>query len=159
MPDRLVPRDSSTYLSPLGVVNRLKTAFAYVESDVEEGRRYVLELIERAGANIWSRYVNREYVEQLEASKDRALYVCFGDDAGSELALLSAYIVPGMPLVFEYWSREHEEAVESLLSRCAAVLGYDVVKDRRAINDPSFHGRERRSVRDRRSLKDRRRSA
>jgi hypothetical protein len=159
MPDRLVPRDSRTYLSPLGVVNRLKSAFAYVESDVDEGRRHALELIGRARGNIWSRYVNREYVEQLEAGKDRALYVCFGDDPGSELSLLSAYIIPGMPLDFEYSSRAHEEAVQPLLSRCATVLGYDIVKDRRAINDPAFHGRERRSITDRRSLKDRRKSA
>lgn len=159
MPDRLIPRDSRSYLSPLGVVNRLKSAFAYVESDVDEGRRRVRDLIERARANIWSRYVNREYVEQLEAGKDRALYVCFGDDTGSEEALLSAYIIPGMPLDFEYSSRAHEEAVQSLLSRCATVLGYEIVKDRRAINDPAYHGRERRSVTDRRSLKDRRKSA
>lgn len=161
MPHRLLARDSHHYLSPLGVVTRLKSEFDYVESDAEAGRRYVLETIEELQANKWSRLfdINHEYLEQLDRVKERVLYVCFGDNPGSESGILSTYVIPGTPLLFDYSSYVHEQAVEPLLVRCAAVLGYDIVKDRRTIKDPAYRGRERRRFLDRRSLIDRRKSA
>jgi hypothetical protein len=84
--------------------------------------------------------------------KDRALYVCFGADASSELALLDTYVIPGMPLVFEYASVEHEHAARDLLARCAAALGYVVIKDRRTIHDPGYGGTERRGLKRERRL-------
>jgi hypothetical protein len=163
MADRLLANNADAYLTPWAVVNRLKSEFSYVEADGEEGRRYVLETIERLKA---SRHLDHQMVERLARVKNRALFVCFGDDAGSDLSILGTYVIPGMPLAFEYASVTHEHAVQHLLTRCAAALGYEVVKDRRIVNDPGYggherrrSGRERRRFIDRRSgLKDRRRS-
>ena len=98
MPDRLVATHPDAYLTPLGSVSRLKVEFSYVEADGEEGRRYVLRMIERLKAERARLQVDRDLAERLERVKNRALFVCFGDDAGSDSALLSTYIIPGMPL-------------------------------------------------------------
>jgi hypothetical protein len=157
MADRLLANNASAYLAPLVVVNHLKSEFSYVETDGEEGRRYILETIERLKADRSLRSVDPQMVHKLARIKNRAIFVCFGDDAGSDLALLSTYVIPGMPLVFEYASVTHERAVRHLLTRCAVVLGYEVVKDRRTINNPGYGGHERRGFRrERREFTDRR---
>jgi hypothetical protein len=166
MPDSLVANNADAYLTPWGAVNRLKAEFSYVEADGEEGRRHVLETIEKLKADTSRRHVDHQMVEQLSRVANRALFVCFGDNAGSDLATLGAYVVPGMPLAFEYASITHEHAVQPLLSRCAAALGYEILKDRRIANEPGYgglerrrFGRERRCFIERRSaLKDRRKS-
>jgi hypothetical protein len=164
MPDRLLANNADAYLTPWAVVNRLKSEFSYVEADGEEGRRHVLETIERLKADRSRRHGDHQAVEQLARIKNRAIFVCFGDDASSDLALLSTYVIPGMPLAFEYASVTHEHAVQHLLTRCAAALGYEILKDRRIANEPGYgglerrrFGRERRRFMERRSaLKDRR---
>ncbi|OGA49375.1 MAG: hypothetical protein A3G25_09370 [Betaproteobacteria bacterium RIFCSPLOWO2_12_FULL_63_13] len=97
--------------------------------------------------------------------KNRALFVCFGDDAGSDLATLGTYVIPGMPLAIEYASVTHERTVQHLLIRSAAALGYEILKDRRISNEPGYgglerrrFGRERRRFIERRTLKERRNS-
>jgi hypothetical protein len=147
MPDRLIANNPDAYLSPGALLNRLKSEFSYVEADGEEGRRHVLETIKRLKADYSPRHVDLRMVEQLERVKNRALFVCFGDDAGSDLAILGTYVIPGLPLVFEYASVAHEHAVRDLLARCAAALGYALVKDRRTIHDPGYGGTERRGFR------------
>jgi hypothetical protein len=157
MADRLLPNTASGYLTPRVVVNRLKSEFSYVEADGEEGRRHVVETIERLKADNSSRYVDHQLVQKLTRIKNRAIFVCFGDDASSDLALLSTYVIPGMPLAFEYASLTHEQAVRHLLTRCAVALGYELVKDRRSIHDPAYSGSERRGFRsERRKFTDRR---
>jgi hypothetical protein len=157
MADRLLAKNADAYLSPWAVVNRLKAAFAYVEADGEEGRRHVLETIERLRADVSSRYPNQQVAERLDRVKNRALFVCFGEDASSDEAILATYVIPGMPLVFEYGSVADEHAVQHLLTRCATALGYEIVKDRRVVNDPGYGGFERRSAgRERRRFMERR---
>lgn len=157
MADRLRPNKSDVYLSPRVVVNRLGSEFSYVETDGEEGRRHVVETIERLKSDTSSRYVNHQMAQKLARIKNRAIFVCFGDDASSDLALLSTYVIPGMPLAFEYASVTHEHAVQHLLTRCAIALGYEIVKDRRSIHDPGYGGGERRGFRrERREFTDRR---
>jgi hypothetical protein len=157
MPDRLVANNADAYLTPWALVNRLKSEFSYVEADGEEGPRYVLETIERLKADMSWWHVDHHMVERLDRVKNRALFVCFGDDAGSDLATLGTYVIPGMPLVFEYASVTHEHAAQHLLTRCAAALGYEILKDRRIVNQPGYGGRERRRFgRERRRFIDRR---
>ena len=165
MPDSLVAKSADAYLTPWAVVNRLKSKFSYVEADGEEGRRHVLEIIERLKADRSRRHVDHQVVERLARVQNRALFVYFGDDAGSDLATLGTYVVPGMPLAFEYASVTHEHAVQHLLTRCAAALGYEILKDRRIDNEPGYgglerrrFGRERRRFIERRSQKVRRKS-
>ncbi len=157
MADRLLATNADAYLTPWAVVNRLKSEFSYVEADGEEGRRHVLDTIEKLKADMSWRHVDHQMVERLARVKNRALFVCFGDDAGSDLATLGTYVIPGMPLAFEYTSVTHEHAVKHLLTRCAAALGYEIFKDRRIVNDPGYGGRERRRFgRERRRFMDRR---
>jgi hypothetical protein len=157
MPDRLVANNADAYLSPWGAVNRLKPVFPYVEADGEEGCRYVLETIERLKAARSLRQADRDRVLWLDRVRNRALFVCFGDDAGSDAALLSTHVIPGMPLEFEYASVTHERAVQPLLERCAVALGYEIRKDRRILDQPGYGGLERRhSGRERRRFIERR---
>lgn len=157
MTDRLIPAKADAYLSPWAVVNRLKHEFSYVEADGEEGRRHVLQLIARLKGDT-SDQRNEARAERLNRVKNRALLLCFGDVANSDAEVLSTYLIPGMPLVFEYESAAHEKAAHALLHRCAAVIGYEILKDRRVVNTQGHGGIERRRPFDRRSgLKDRRR--
>ena len=166
MPDRLVANNPDAYLSPLALVTRLKSEFAYVETDGEEGRRHVLETIERMKGQRSSRQVDRDQIQWLDRVKNRALFVCFGDDASSDSVLLSTYVIPGEPLAFDYASVADERTVQPLLARCAAVLGYQILKDRRIFSQPGYggherrnSGRERRRFIQRRSGQERRRSS
>jgi hypothetical protein len=157
MADRLLAATASAYLSPQTVVNRLKSEFSYVETDGEVGRRYIVETIARLRSDKTLRDVSLQIVEKLDRIKNRTVFVCFGDDAGSDLEQLNTYVIPGMPLVFDYASAAHEKAVRLLLTRCAGVLGYEIVKDRRVSSGSVFRGPEKREiVQERRGLLDRR---
>lgn len=160
MADRLLASSAAAYLTPQVVVNRLKSEFSYIETDGDGGRRYIQSTIARLKADESLRFIGQQIADKLEPLKDRAIFVCFGDDAGSDLAQLSTYVIPGMPLVFEYASDEHENAVRQLLKRCASVLGYEIVKDRRTTHDPGFRGPDRRDFRhERRTFIERRTSS
>lgn len=157
MADRLLASSTASYLTPLVVVNRLKAEFSFVETDGEVGRRYIVETIERLKTDKTLPDVSLQIVEKLNRIKNRTIFVCFGDDAGSDLSQLSTYVIPGMPLVFDYASAEHENAVRPLLTRCANSLGYEIAKDRRVNNASDFRGPDKRNFRnERRSLLDRR---
>ena len=157
MSDTLVANSVDAYLTPLGVANRLKSVFSYVEVDGEEGRRHVLETLARLRADQSRRHVDHLFVERLAGVKNRALYVCFGNDVGTDSVTLGTYIVPGMPLAIEYASAKHDENVaQELLTRCAAALGYEILKDRRVADVPGYGGLERRFLRERRRFVERR---
>ena len=157
MPDSLIVNNVDAYLTPWGVVNRLKSVFPYVEVDGEEGRRHVLETIARLRGDRSRREVDHQLVGRLTGVKNRALYVCFGDDVGADSVTLGTYIVPGMPLALEYASAKHDEnAAQELLTRCAATLGYEIRKDRRVDDVPGYGGLERRLRLERRRFIERR---
>ena len=127
---RLVPVNGHRFLSPLLVVMRLASAFAYIEADEALGRRHVLEMMKQL---VPSRHGRRhpthdERVAHLDKVKDRAVYVHFGDAPSSETDYLCAVVIPEEPLVFEYESAAHERAARPLLRRCAKILGYDIVE-------------------------------
>ncbi len=130
MVHRLCIRDGGRYLSPRVVVSRLESAFAYVESDEEDGRRHVSGIISQVQkmAAMGLIPVDNEYVERLKKAQPSAIYVYFGDDPGSELACLSAAVIPEEPLYFDYPSPARAEAARPLLVRCAEVLGYDIIE-------------------------------
>jgi hypothetical protein len=128
---KLTARSGGRYLSPVDVVRRLESEFAYVETSEEDARRHVRELIQqlltirRAGQVP----VDEQYLARLDRIEDRAICVHFGDDLGSDTALLSTPVLPEEPLFFEYSSHAHREATVSLVARCAAALGYDIVEE------------------------------
>jgi hypothetical protein len=125
---QLGPVNGHAYLSPLVVVMRIASEFAYIDADEKAGCDAVADIIRKSEVR------NRrgrdpllaERIEQLERVKDRAVHVCFGDDPGCDKSYLCAVVIPGEPLVFEYDSLEHEQAVQPLLERCARILGYGV---------------------------------
>jgi hypothetical protein len=125
---RLAPTNGHPYLSPLVIVMRIASEFGYIEADEAAGYTRVEEIIRQIEVR---RRRNKdtllaERVEQLEKVKDRAVHVCFGDDPGSNTGYLCAVVIPGEPLIFEYESALHEQAVQPLLGRCAKVLGYGI---------------------------------
>ena len=130
MAHRLIARDGHRYLSPRVVVTRLESEFAYVESSEEDGRRHVRGLVRQLQSikQIGDIPVDSEHLERLKKAQNGAIYVYFGDDPSSETAYLSAAIIPGEPLFFDYSSRAHEQAAQTLLLRCADVLGYELVE-------------------------------
>ena len=125
---RLAPANGHPFLSPLVIVMRIASEFAYIEADEAAGRTRVEEIIRQIESRSRRNKdaLLAERLEQLEKVKDRAVHVCFGDDPGAQTGYLCAVVIPGEPLVFEYESAVHERAVQPLLGRCARVLGYGV---------------------------------
>lgn len=130
MAHRLCAREGARYLSPQLVVSRLQAEFAYVEVDEEDGRRHVGGIIRQLQkmAAMGLMPVDNEYLERLKQAQRGAIYVYFGDDPGSEAACLSAAIIPGEPLYFDYPTPAHVEVFYPLLVRCAAALDYEIVE-------------------------------
>jgi hypothetical protein len=125
----LHPVNGNPYLSPLIVAMRIAAEFAYAETDEAAGRDHVVRLI---AAIAWrkGRFPDgalEERVMRLDRMKDRAIQLCFGDDPGCDTGYLCTVAIPGEPLVFEYESAAHRNAVQPLLERCARVLGYAIV--------------------------------
>jgi len=127
---RLGPINGNTYLSPLVVIMRIASEFAYIDADEAVGCERVDEVIrEMERRNRRARDpLLVERMEQLERVKDRAVHVCFGDNPGCDKSYLSAVVIPGEPLIFDYESAEHEESVQPLIERCAKILGYGTGK-------------------------------
>ena len=125
---RLVPINGNHFLSPLVVGMRLASEFAYVEADEAGGLRHVMELMRQLEAkkSHGRNSLRDERLEHLDKVKDRAVYLCFGEDPGCATGYLCTVVIPGEPLIFEYESPAHERAVQPLLRRCAQVLGYDI---------------------------------
>ena len=125
---RLAPTNGHPFLSPLVIVMRIASEFAYVEADEAAGHDRVAEIIRQIESRSRRNKdaLLAERIEQLEKVKDRAVHVCFGDDPGSDTGYLCAVVIPGEPIIFEYESPVHEEAVEPLLGRCAKILGYGI---------------------------------
>lgn len=130
MAHRLCVRDGGRYLSPRAVVSRLESVFPYVERDEDEGRRHVGGIIRQLQkmAAMGLVPIDDEYVQRLKKVQRNSIYVYFGNDPGCELACLSAAVIPGEPLYFDYLSRAHAEASKPSLVRCAEVLGYDIIE-------------------------------
>lgn len=125
---RLAPTNGHAFLSPLVIVMRIAAEFAYVEADEAMGYDRVEDIIRQIESRSRRNKdaLLAERIEQLEKVKDRAVHVCFGDDPGSDTGYLCAVVIPGEPLIFEYESLVHEEAVQPLLGRCAKILGYGI---------------------------------
>jgi hypothetical protein len=127
---RLGPLNGNPHLSPLVVVMRIATEFAYIDADEKAGYDRVEDIIREIKArNRRSKDALLTYrIEELEKVKDRVVHVCFGDDPGCDKSYLCAVVIPGEPLIFDYESAEHEECVQPLIERCAKILGYGVGK-------------------------------
>jgi hypothetical protein len=125
---RLFAANSRQLLAPLVVVRRLESEFAFVDADSAEGSRQVLAIVGRLEARVRHRVhsIYRERLEHLRSVSERSVCVHFGDDPGSSTEYLCTTVIPGEPLVFNYESVAHEQAVQSLLHRCARVLGYHI---------------------------------
>jgi hypothetical protein len=125
---RVAPVNGHAYLSPLVIVMRIASEFAYIDADEQAGCDAVEDIIRKIEVrNRRSRdSLLTERIEQLARVKDRAVHVCFGDNPGCDKSYLCAVVIPGEPLIFEYDSLEHEEAVQPMLERCARILGYGV---------------------------------
>lgn len=131
MPYWLLAKENRVYLRPQVVIARLEREFAYVETSEEVGRQHVAQLIrELPKVKKWGQItVDRKYLEHLHKVRDEAVFIYFGDNPGSEDAILSTAVIPGNPLVVDFSSPEHRRATRPLLERCANVLGYEIVEE------------------------------
>jgi hypothetical protein len=128
---RLCAKAQREYLEPREVVNRINTAFAYVEVSEEAGRKHVDEVITQLQSMMRDGTIPQDshYIARMKRMKDEAVFVYFGDNPGIEEKCLNTTIIPGEPLYFHYSSPEHETAAQPLLERCAVALGYDIEAD------------------------------
>jgi hypothetical protein len=127
MAHRLVPPGQA--LSPAAVVERLRNEFGWVESDPERGRDHVGDMLAayrrmRDGGRI---PVPDSLIDDLAPKQDHAIWVHVADDEFDEDAFFETVILPDEPLFIGYSSGEHQDAAASLVARCAAVLGYELV--------------------------------
>jgi hypothetical protein len=125
----LKPPTCACYLCPAEIVRRLEREFAYVETSEEVGRRHVLEVVQQLTAlrQTGRVAIDDQYLTRLCQIESEAVYVHFGDDPTSETSILGTPVVPEEPLIFEYLSPDHRESLAPLVTRCAAVLGYEVI--------------------------------
>jgi hypothetical protein len=131
----LKPREGGRFLHPVEVIDRVKAAFAYVETSDEGARAELLEWMSQlafvAADGRDTAYDND--ITRLEQLLDAAIYVHFGDDIGNDAAPLSMLLVPGEPLFIEESTQLCEKRVEALLERCAAALGYAILEEKIAL--------------------------
>ncbi len=108
---------------------RIASEFAYVEADEAAGSCHVQEMMRQLQVKNGHHRDSflAERMAHLDKVKDKAVYVCFGDDPGGDAGYLCTVVIPGEPLIFEYESAAHERAVRPLLRRCAQVFGYEIV--------------------------------
>lgn len=127
---KLLPANGHRFLSPLRVVARVESEFAYVETDEAEGGRRVREIMGRLRKGHRSQHARADdpRLDHLEKVKDGAVHLRFGDDPSSEIEYLSFTVIPGEPLIVECESPEHAQAAEPLLKRCAKALGYSIIR-------------------------------
>jgi hypothetical protein len=131
----LAPREGDRYLHPAEVIDRVKAAFAYVETTDDGARAELLEWMSQlAFVAADSRDVAYDNdLARLEQLLDAAVYVHFGDDIGNDAALLSMLLVPGEPLFIEESTQLCEKRVRALLEHCAAALGYDILEEKKVL--------------------------
>lgn len=127
---RLLPKDSSAYLSSAEIVARLESAFEHVEVDAGRGRASVdssIKSVERWNPSVYEgagapkgsgQEHHRKHLEQLRASRAGAVYVSFGDSADRVLGQTLALPEEGLLFVVE------EQWHALLVERCAVALGY-----------------------------------
>jgi hypothetical protein len=125
---KLFPKLGSNCLSSSEVIARLKSHFKHVETDPEQGEAHVNKMVDQLTRMqfLTPPPATAEDIERLRSLRGQAVFVAFADDADSADACLTTTIIPGEPLFFGFSSSNHEEASNSLLERCALILGYDI---------------------------------
>ena len=131
----LEPADLETFRPVPVILSRIRGEFDYVETDGAAGQRHVEAMIKALA----DRAVTSEIEDHgararhLAEALNQAIHVRCGDNPTSEWEFLSATLVPGEPILFEYESLAHEIAARPLLQRLARALGYRIVQREAAL--------------------------
>lgn len=124
---KLIPPPGKPYLLPADVVTRLRDEFEVVEVDPGQGRDYAQAmLLQVLKLQQSGREGCDEHIDRLQQARETAVMVVVTDDLRSEDERLRFAVVPDEPIVVGYYSRRHQRLSESLLQRCADVLGYQI---------------------------------
>lgn len=115
----LKPPPGGAWLEVEGVVARLKAEFARVDVAPGGARDYAESV-----ARSWRQAGQAERADRLEAVKDRGAAIAVVE--GEPKVALLLMVLPGVPLMAGFGSDEHLEAIQPLLKRCAAALGYEL---------------------------------
>src|SRR5262245_2964556 len=136
MAHRLAPRNGGVFLPPAEVVKRAREEFAYADADAEAGADHVGDMIAhflrmKAGYARWKNPPSDAagldgMIARLEAIRQDAVMLTFGDDPTSEYAYVSSAILPEEPLFIGYCCGQHEDEASPLVRRFAATLQYDL---------------------------------
>ena len=121
MSHRLCPPEGRPFLEPEEVVERLREEFAFCDADQDQGADDVGDMI----AKLIELKAPKPIIDAAIAGRDRSYSVTVADDMASE-NYLSFIVRPGEGPLIGYHSGQHEEAVRSLLERCARALDYEI---------------------------------
>lgn len=130
MAHQLIPR-SRTYVDAREVARRLATAFPHVIVDETEGAAEALRRASWIESATPAVFLGRHEEALAFARRLRSLFpgealsIRFGDE---EHALVRIAVLPGEPITFGYSGPEQEEALRSIVERCAEVLEADLVR-------------------------------
>ena len=118
-------------LTAAEVVDRLRTEFAYVEADSDEGTRRALALADWIEARPAAAFLGQHAAWLKHAKRLRALApgeamgITFGD--APDGPTLHTVVLPGDVIKFGYGSEEEERRLRPLVDRCAQALDAEVV--------------------------------
>jgi hypothetical protein len=121
MAHRLEPHPGQPYLDPLDALDRLRTEFAYVAADAEQGQDDVGDII----AKLIELKAPQAIIDEQMAGRARSFSVTLADEMSSD-DYLSFILQPGIGPLIGYYSEEHEAAAKPLLERCASALNYRI---------------------------------
>jgi len=115
----LGPGDSDVWLSPTEVVERLRTAFACVESDAQEGIKYASQVLERMKQIRAPQLV----IDHLEQRYEDSIAVAVSDGATDSHGRLSFVVMPE-----ECIKVYTEPDLMPLVQQCMSALGYEMME-------------------------------
>jgi hypothetical protein len=120
---KLLPPDGRHALPVRRVVQLLRDEFALVETDPEQGRDHVSQMITTALRLPDILPAKQEMLTRLPALQNDAVYVTFGDGPD---AVAGCCVMPDTELFFGR-PDEVDGPARPLVDRAAAALGYEVL--------------------------------
>jgi hypothetical protein len=115
----LSPGDGQSWLTPVQVVQRLRAAFAWVESDASEGILYASQVLKR----MKQIRAPQPLIDHLEQRYDDSLAVGVSDEGPDSESRLGFVVMPEESIKIYT-----EPESLPLVKRCMAALGYQMVE-------------------------------
>jgi len=115
----LGPGDGESWLAPNEVVERLRTAFVWVDSDAQEGITYASRVLTR----MKDMRAPQPVIDHLEQRYEDSIAVAVSDDRADSEHGLRFVVMPEESIKIYT-----EPQLLPLVRRCIAALGYDMME-------------------------------